>query len=97
MKQDDQGRVLTARQNRQLVREGQAQKDHRYRPHAIPLHHLPALQERLPDWHPQELPWSPEGIDDKPPRQRGEGSVNVSETCGQMSKMASREGGITQC
>lgn len=89
--------MLTSRQNRQLVREGQAQKDHRYRPHAIPLYHLPALQERLPDRHSQGCPRSPEGIDDKAITATRRGSVNVSETCGQMSKMASREGGITQC
>lgn len=57
--------MLTCRhKNRQLVREGQAQKDHRYRPHAIPLHHLPALQERLPDRHPQGRPRPREGIED---------------------------------
>lgn len=41
--------------HRQLEREGQAEKDHRYRPHAIPQHRYPQVQERLPDRHPQGL------------------------------------------
>lgn len=55
--------ILTSSgKNRQLVREGQAQKDHRYRPHAISVHHLPTIQERLPDWHPQGRSWPGQAI-----------------------------------
>ncbi|KDN61717.1 hypothetical protein CSUB01_04418, partial [Colletotrichum sublineola] len=39
----------------QLVREGQAEKDRRHRPHALPQGRLPPLQERLPDRCPQGL------------------------------------------
>lgn len=40
---------------RQLVREGEAQKGYRHRPHALPQHRREKVQERLPDWHPQGL------------------------------------------
>lgn len=47
--------LLTRAQYRQLVREGEAQKGYRYRPHAVPQHRLEAFQERLPDRCPQGL------------------------------------------
>ncbi len=39
--------------HRQLVREGEAQKGYRYRPHEVPQHSVEEVQERLPDRHPQ--------------------------------------------
>lgn len=41
-------KILTRCDNRQLGREGQAQKDRRYRPHALPQGRLQAIQERFP-------------------------------------------------
>lgn len=60
-----QTRLLTRRATRQLVREGQAQKDHRYRPHAISVDHLPTIQERLPRRHPRERPRPYQAISDE--------------------------------
>lgn len=42
---------------RQLGREAEAKKDHRYRPHALPQGCLPKVQERLPDRPAQERSW----------------------------------------
>lgn len=41
--------------DRQLEREGEAEKDHRYWPHADPQRHCPAVQERFPDWCADQL------------------------------------------
>lgn len=42
---------------RQLVREGQEEKDHRYRPHALPQDRVPTIQERIPARSTQGRPW----------------------------------------
>lgn len=49
----EEQRRLTTAHYRQLVREGEAQKGHRYRPDAVPQHSLEEVQERLPDRRPQ--------------------------------------------
>ena len=50
-----EGQPLTRAHHRQLVREGEAQKGYRHRPHALPQHSLEEVQERLPDRRSQGL------------------------------------------
>jgi hypothetical protein len=51
-KKHSEDQVLT-HNYRQLGREGQEEKDHWFRPHAVPEDRPPQVQQRLPDRYPQ--------------------------------------------
>jgi hypothetical protein len=82
-----EGQTLTAHHS-QLVREGEAQKGHRYRPHAVPQHSVEEVQERLPDRRPQGrsgrhgYPFCINGCYDGQGRGRWDGSFSASGVMG---------------
>ena len=49
--------TLLTSYHRQLGREGQEEKDHWFRPHAVPQDRQPQVHQRLPDWRAQGCPW----------------------------------------
>lgn len=54
-KRERNGEKLT--ESRQLVREGQEEKDHRHRPYEVPQDRQQEVQQRLPAGRSQGCPW----------------------------------------